>query len=243
MWRGESASDGKPIVVIATLRSGNKKTGRMVQTFIMRSDVDPMTAVRKGRDSSICFDCRYRPALDGGCYVTVGRAPLQVYRALKRRRYPRAPAGFLGALNRPVRVGTYGDPAAAPIEVWQDLLSGVKRWTGYTHQWRTCDQRFRAFLMASVDSPLEKIEAESMGWRTFRTRADADSPLFADEITCPASKEAGKVTTCLNCTLCNGSRGVRDNRKSIGIIVHGLTANRARASLQSRLPILVVTGG
>ena len=159
LWRGESAIDGAPIAVIATLRSKNTKTGRMVQTFIMRTDVDPMTAVRIGRDLSICGMCLYRPALDGGCYVTVGRAPLQVFRALKRRRYPRAPERLLGTLDRPVRLGTYGDPAAVPFEVWERLLAGVTRWTGYTHQWRTCDTRFRSILMASADTPEDKIEA------------------------------------------------------------------------------------
>ena len=236
LWRGESALDGAPIAVVATLRSKNVKTGRMVQTFIMRTDVDPMTAVRKGRDASICGNCRYRPSQDGGCYVTVGRAPLQVFRALKRRRYPRAPEQLLGSLDRPVRLGTYGDPAAVPFEVWDRLMSGVKKWTGYTHQWRDCDPRFKSLLMASVDTPEEKVEADALGWRTFRTRADADALLFVDEIVCPASKEAGYISTCIKCGLCNGARRQPDKRRSIAIIVHGLTANRARRSLLRRAP-------
>ena len=48
-YEGKSLIDKSPIVVIVTAlnKSGNSKTGDMVQTFIIRSDVDPVTAAAR----------------------------------------------------------------------------------------------------------------------------------------------------------------------------------------------------
>jgi hypothetical protein len=35
LWRGASVIDGSPIVYIATLSSSNRKTGNMIQTWIL----------------------------------------------------------------------------------------------------------------------------------------------------------------------------------------------------------------
>ena len=51
LWEGASLIDGAPIVVIATgfaSRSTNRKTGGMVQTYILRRDIDPVSAVQSG---------------------------------------------------------------------------------------------------------------------------------------------------------------------------------------------------
>ena len=62
-YEGKSLIDKSPIVVIVTAlnSSANSKTGNMVQTFIIRSDVDPVTAARTGQDFGICGACRHRP--------------------------------------------------------------------------------------------------------------------------------------------------------------------------------------
>jgi hypothetical protein len=63
LWEGASLLDGAPIVVIATglaRSSSNRKTGALVQTYILRADVSPTDAVRTGADSSICGDCPHR---------------------------------------------------------------------------------------------------------------------------------------------------------------------------------------
>jgi hypothetical protein len=39
LYEGPSELDGKPIVVVATFNSVNDKTGNMVQTWIIRSDM------------------------------------------------------------------------------------------------------------------------------------------------------------------------------------------------------------
>jgi hypothetical protein len=50
LYQGASALDGAPIVVIANriaAASTNSKTGAMVQTFIIRSDIDPRSEERR----------------------------------------------------------------------------------------------------------------------------------------------------------------------------------------------------
>jgi hypothetical protein len=49
LYEGPSMIDGKPIVVIATVGSANSKTGAMVQTWIMRQDVEPHHALKTGK--------------------------------------------------------------------------------------------------------------------------------------------------------------------------------------------------
>jgi len=53
------------------------------------------------------------------------------------------------------------------------------------------------------------------------------APKLADEVTCPASKEAGHRTTCADCCLCGG-KAVK-TRKSIVINSHGHRAKAHRA--------------
>jgi hypothetical protein len=60
IYRGPSLIDGEPIVAIAQVSSRNAKTGSMVQTFIMRADMDPITANRTGADHAICGTCPHR---------------------------------------------------------------------------------------------------------------------------------------------------------------------------------------
>ena len=46
VFEGKSRIDGAPIVVILTALNGsmNTKTGHMVQSYIMRADIDPVKA-------------------------------------------------------------------------------------------------------------------------------------------------------------------------------------------------------
>lgn len=92
----------------------------------------------------------------------------------------------------------------------------MKKRTGYTHQWRTCDPRFKRLVMASCDTEQDYFDATADGWRTFRVR-ESDEPMLPGEIMCPASKEGGERVQCANCLLCNGSES---GAKSIVIIRH-----------------------
>lgn len=234
IYRGPSLLDGAPIVVVATgLQRGsdNAKTGAMIQTYILRSDVHPVDAVRSGADASICGDCPLRPSLAAPgaarCYVRKDQGPANVFRTALAGKYAELDPATVGALalaaGRRIRIGTYGDPAAVPAEIWSALMSGQSARTGYTHQWRTA-AHLRGSVMASVGSADERETARAAGWRTFRVRRP-DEPLLVGEIACPASAEGGRKTHCADCGLCDGARE-NDRRASIAIIDHGPTAKR-----------------
>jgi hypothetical protein len=224
LYEGPSALDGAPIVVIVTglkKKSRNEKTGDMVTTWIMRSDVAPVDALASGDDASVCGMCPHRPALGGVCYVTVWQAPRQIYKSYREGIYPRVTLAQAAdaVAGRLVRLGSYGDPAAAPVAIWEALTSKAEGWTGYTHQWRTAPDAFKRLTMASADSVAEGFTARAAGWRTFRIR-DASEPVAPKlEFICPASNEAGKKTDCASCKACMGTDSKA--KASPVIIVHG----------------------
>ena len=223
VYEGSSLLDGSPIVAIVTLQSANRKTGDIVQTWILRSDVHPLSALKSGQDAAICGDCKHRPFLGGACYVNVGQAPSRVWGAYKAGKYPRLNPWEVAEriAGRVLRLGSYGDPAAVPSWVWRALVHKANGWTGYTHQWRI-RQSLHDLCMASVDNEEEYQQAKASGWRTFRVRTE-DETLMQREIACPASDEAGNKTTCERCRLCAGTA---KPAKDIAIIVHGTKAKR-----------------
>lgn len=225
IYRGPSMLDGAPIVAIATglgKGSRNTKTGALAQVWILREDVSPVAAIQSGADASICGDCPHRGTVSEGkntgrsCYVTVVQAPRSVWASYHRGIYPAAidlAAAFDGVA---VRLGAYGDPAAVPLHVWQQVTARAAFWTGYTHAWRAFPE-LAQWCMASCDTLAERLQAQMLGFRTFRVRADTD-PIADREIACPASAEMGKRTSCFDCKLCGGTK-VR--AKDIVIIAHG----------------------
>jgi hypothetical protein len=237
IWEGASLLDGKPVVLLATkgTRSkANSKTGSLIQTYILRSDTDPVSATKTGEDLSICGECPHRKAKAGSCYVRVEQGPLNVYKAFKRGVYPRitleqAREQCSGEL---VRLGAYGDPAAIPLEVWETLLKDAKGFTGYSHQWKTTEQGLARYCMASCDNVGEAIEAQAKGWRSF-TVVSKDAyatrhglPVVPHSFLCPASEEGGKKLTCAECLACGGNSS--PNKASVYIPVHGVAFKQVR---------------
>ena len=233
-YEGPSHLDGRPIVVIInkiSAASDNEKTGALVQSFIIRSDISPIDALKTGADQSICGECIHRPLLakktgEPPCYVNVGRSVLAVYKAYKRGRYERVglPELALKLAGKKLRIGTYGDGAAAPVSVWQALTTYTAGHVGYTHQWQRPNFDHSAWanlVMASADSAEEASKAHALGYRTFRVSIGIDK--LRGEIPCPASAEAGKKTTCDNCMLCGGQTKVA---KNIVIADHALGHKR-----------------
>ena len=89
--------------------------------------------------------------------------------------------------DRMVRLGTYGDPAAAPADMWKALVATAKGWTGYTHQWRTIDAAtWHPLVMASADSLTDMADAHALGYRTFRVTPIGEVAIKGVEIVCPA---------------------------------------------------------
>ena len=226
IYEGPSAYDGKPIVVIATWSNRNSKTGGVLQTYILCRDINPLEASKAGSDFTICGTCPHRgtPTDDPNrkiakgrtCYVNLGQGVLIVWRAFQRGVYPNAATPdsrrALGA-GRVVRVGTYGDPAACPAHVWDELLSDCAAHMAYTHagDWRP------DIAMQSADNLTEAQNAWAKGQRTFRVLQDV-AELTKQEVLCPASKEAGQRTTCNACKLCGGL--ATKSQKSIAIVQH-----------------------
>jgi len=230
------------IAVIATIHSENIKTGDMIQVWILNRHESPVEAVRSGQDETVCFDCPHRGDgfNDRTCYVNVAQGPNAVYRAYRANKYPTLPIARYAEVfsNRKVRFGAYGEPVLIPLHIVEAIAQIADGHTGYTHQWRKTEyQAYGAYLMASCDSPRDSALAEAMGWRHFRVR-NATEALLPGEISCPASDEMGKRTTCDRCTLCNGKRTATDARKNIAIIVHGIGAKNFVA-LEAIAPIAI----
>ena len=227
IYRGPSLLDGLPIVAIATYSDRNTKTGKVLQTYIMRSDIPPLEASKTGQDFSICGDCKFRgeansdperkQAKNRTCYVNLGQGPTIVYKSFIRGVYPMASDHTsiveLGK-NRVVRLGTYGDPAAVPSHIWDELLSECISHLAYSHQ-----SGFRPDItMQSADTLAQAQAHWAKRARTFRvidSLADIDK---ANEILCPASKEAGRRVQCVKCQLCSGLTS--NSKKSIAIVEH-----------------------
>lgn len=245
LYRGPSELDPSvDIVVILTSGSKNSKTGAMHQLWILREDMYPLDAVNLRADESICGDCKHRKdAITGkrSCYVSiVYGGPAAVYRSYKNAKYAETPIeGLHKHLRNPVRIGAYGDPAAIPQAVFEQLMAEIKQadvgWTAYTHQWRQPKFSYLSrYAMASVDSSAEHALAHATGWRSFLTRDSAASTLvtigatksksiFLNNdrlINCPASIESGARTTCASCKLCNGKPNDTDKRASVWINLH-----------------------
>lgn len=224
-WKGPSLFDGAPIAVVVTnlgtTFSRNAKCGRsMAQATILRTDMHPQDAILTGKDFSICATCKHRGycatnsrgvvTTTRSCYVTL-KSVFSIYHALKRGSYPRMDPGAISAQIRhravrrgtpnALRIGSYGDPAAVPTWVWNDLARDVKVVTGYSHEWKHCDQTLQSLMMASVDTPEEAREAQAMGWRTFRILTPDQRPA-PTEIMCRSVRTGA---TCQSCGLCAGT--------------------------------------
>lgn len=243
IYRGPSVIDGSPVVVVVLGgQSKNTKTGAMVQTYIIRDDIDPITANRTGLDIAICGGCIHRGkptdkptglAEGRSCYVNLGQGATQVYRKLKQGGYPMLTpdqSREIGS-DRMVRLGTYGDPGAVPTGTFDDLLQDSKGHTGYTHQGFNQDGR----LMVSADTVQDAIRAIKSNRRYFRViplqqwQEKEKGALLKDEILCPASEEGGRKTQCVDCGLCAGNN--TRTRKNIAIVAHGATKKNFLGSI------------
>jgi len=214
LWEGRSLLDDAPIVAVITSGSSNVKTGPMSQVWILRQDVAPHEAKRKGLDFSICGHC----AMRAGCYVVTFQGPRSVWEAYRAGRYQLiGPDAFEGAV---VRWGAYGDPALLPAELVQACNARAALWTGYTHQHGHAWARWaRGIFMASVETAAQERKLRALGWGTFRAGL-RDGSDQGDAVLC-ANERTGE--TCLECRLCDGGP------RSIYIPAHGAGAKAVPA--------------
>jgi hypothetical protein len=220
-WRGPSLFTGDEIQMSVTglaADSKNDKTGAMVQTIIASPHHRSVAAYGTDLERAYCGDCIMRGARVNGklknraCYVRWAAFLNDQHKS----KYPlvslvEARAALRG---KDVRLGAFGDPAAMPFDVVNELIAGARMWTGYTHAWRDCDQRWRFMVMASVETLDGYLEANRRGWRTFRTKLPS-MPVYPSEIRCPAETHG---ITCQKCGLCSGKS---KPAKNICINAHG----------------------
>lgn len=241
LWQGPSRLDGGPIVALATWgHVVNPKTGPMVQTWILRADQTPGDALRAGEDASICGDCVHRGSQTERrtCYVNVGWGPSKVWNAWRSGAYePSLTAEVVEQLRgRPLRLGSYGDPAAVPLRAWRKLIRRAGVTTGYTHAWRRPEASgFARYLMASVEGEAQAVEAQAKGWRPFLvlplSRQIPDGYAW-----CPSDAlNPGTKVPCEDCGACSGTAG---GTKPIAIYVHGGAARTyGTTRARERLPL------
>lgn len=234
-------SNGENIVAIATgllNPSKNRKTGPMVQIYILHADLSPTEASSQGKDIGVCGDCMHRKSLGGACYVNQGQDPLNIFNAYKNGKYPYIVSdvkkfqdsditsvyvndGMWDIFKRSyVRFGAYGDPAFIPIDIVEKIASNCKGFTGYTHQWKKTNSAYQKYFMASVDFSWEYDLAKKLGWRTFRVSPEWNIKK-SGEMPCLFSL---KDMQCVDCLLCCGTS--KPNNKDIYVKVHGATVKR-----------------
>lgn len=243
LYKGPSLINGKPIVVIATnlsKPSDNRKTGDFIQTYIIPNNgLKPTENYQSGGDEAVCGDCIHRKI--GGfqtCYVNLAFGPNQVFKAFLAGKYPVFNTQIHSDLfkNRLIRLGAWGDPSSVDYSVWKQICDISGKWTGYTHQWRKCDQNLKTLCMASVETVAQMVKAKSMGWKTFRVRR-SDEPIQPGEFLCPASAEAGKRLKCETCLACKGNRYNNSNAVTPVIVSHGLDWKSKRFNRMQKLMV------
>lgn len=222
-YDGPSQLNGERILGVVTAKSTNPKIGRMVQAWIIPA-TSPIAAVKSGADDAVCGDCKLRGERWKGrsCYVWIPGVD-NIWQSIQKadRTDHMTPAQLARRVDGlQLRIGAYGDPVAVPLEVWRPLLDVAGGWTAYTHQWRTADPSFRSWCMASVDSAEERVQAATIGWRTFRVRPESGA-LMTDEIVCPHERD--ESIHCAGCSLC---RGASRPAKNIVVTVHGVAGRK-----------------
>lgn len=226
LYEGASVLDGSNIVVIATLSTSNKKTGDMIQVWILNADDTPLNTVKNKKDGGICGNCPQRRNIGGSCYVTLHQAPRSIYDAYTRGIYPKlTDANIHFLMGRSIRLGAYGDPAAVPFEVLEKVASVSGMMTGYTHQLahKNFDNRITKFCMVSTETEKSTQKAQSLGFRTFRVKTEK-MPLLENEIYCMSDSHN---MSCKDCGLCGNHD---QNKVNIAINVHGALQTRFTGS-------------
>ena len=222
--RGYILHETKKIVCIATLKTTNRKTGNMVQLWFLEKNVSPLDSVKFGSDAkTVCKGCVF--ASGNGCYVNVGQAPQQIWKAYHKGVYEFLPVKEYGKIfsHRKVRFGAYGNPSLLPISIVKRISESSKGWTGYFHDWQDMKpekaRKYAQYLMVSTETEKSRRKAERMKLRYFHV-----SPLQPKNTReCLADS---KGLTCEECLLCVGN--AKSNQKSIWIKI-------GRASCRERV--------
>ena len=218
----EGTKNGEKYAVIATLKTSNRKTGNMIQLWIILSDYSPVDGVKSGLDAStICTGCKF--ASGNGCYVNVGQAPNSIWKAYKANKYPKLdPFLYDNVFNgRKVRFGAYGNPSLIPLSIIKMITESCEGWTGYFHDWSKMSKEralaYGKYFMASTETKDSVRRAKEKKLRFFHVSPTQPK----DTIECLSDSRG---LSCDQCQLCKGNR---IGAKSIWINPHGSKKKRA----------------
>jgi len=223
MRRGYILHQTKKIVCIATTKTTNRKTGNMIQLWFLEKGKTPVESVKNGSDATtVCKGCVF--ASGEGCYVNVGQAPQQIWKAYHRGVYEFLPVKEYSKVfsDRKVRFGAYGNPSILPVSIVKRISEVSSGWTGYFHDWKAMEpkraKQYAQYLMVSTETEKSRKKAEKMGFRYFHV-----SPVQPKNTReCLATSRG---LTCEECLLCVGNS--KPNQKSIWIDPHGSTKKKA----------------
>ena len=194
IYDGNSLLDGKPIVVIAIPKSSNDKTGNMVQTFIICKDTDPITASRRGEDYSICGNCIHR-GIPNHKKNSGGADKRSCYVMLL----------VVLSVYKAYKKGNY------TLAQGHDDITKLG-----------ADREVRLGTYGDTSAVPSYVWDSLLSKSSGRTGYTHQHNVQGKEILCPASEEAGRRTTCIECKLCSGNT---ISAKNIFIPAHGTGKN------------------
>jgi hypothetical protein len=212
------------VVVSFQFSTTNTKTGDLVQSYIFPASWLLTDAkISTLDDSDSCFDCIHGRNKEKTCYVQKGTASWGLSSKVKSLRklgldnIPYLSSDIeakliQGVAGRGLRFGSFGEPILLGEQLVSKLAKSASMWTGYTQRWHV-EKWASKYFMASVTTEALAEASHKLGFRSFFVGA-TDSKNF---VTCPASKEAGRRSTCDSCRLCMGSSS---KAKSIKILPH-----------------------
>lgn len=214
-------------VIIATERSGNKKTGIVSVTYA------PMTTC-----PSAC------PFLNAGCYAQSGPTMLHLSRINKasdgmtRIDIAKAEADAILLLTgkRPLRLHVVGDCAtdetakivsAACMEYASRHAQAV--WI-YTHAWRnvSVDSWNEVSVLASCETASDIVDAYNRGYAP----AITGTPVEVEEFRSIICLAQTKGISCARCRLCWDVERLRKNRSVVTFLPHGARKKAANAAVE-----------
>ena len=229
IYEGPSQLDkNHDIVCILKIKTDNSKLGNMAQLLIIPKDIHPYEAMNQKKDNIVCGDCIHRRSQNGSCYVQP-YVYNGMYKAYKAGKYTKVNinlqqySNMFKTMNLSLRLTMYGDIAAVPIGILNQLHKLCKTYTAYTHSPHRIDLSKLNFKpMISVESEEQVKYWNDKGYKTFRTKLSNQKKL-SNELVCPATIENKKVkVTCDSCLLC----GTNNKKHNIVLDVHGMLKRR-----------------
>ena len=202
-------------------KSDNRKTGEMLQTYLL--DKATLTSEPKVFGTK-CAEC----PMVSKCYVNQDK--MSVRRTLKKLINGEACSYKFSTLEevlpllrgQRVRLGTYGDPSALPLHDLKKICEVSQGWTGYTHFWKEIASNYSLYLMASVEDLSGELLAHSLGYLTFRVLLKEDETLevSSKSIQCLNVENDKTLVSlqCVDCLICSGTKG--RGKKSVYIEEH-----------------------